>query len=168
MEWLLIVIGILLVLAGIAGAVLPGLPGPPLSFIALVLLQFRDEPAFGEDFMILMGLIMIAVTVLDYVIPVYGAKKFGGTKKGVWGSTIGLVAGLFLLPALGIVIGPFGLIGIIIFPFLGAYIGEKMSGRDSDTALKAAFGTFIGFLAGTVMKLVYSIVAAVYFFIGIF
>lgn len=167
MEWLLIVIGILLVLAGLAGAVLPGLPGPPLSFIALVLLQFRDEPAFGEDFMILMGMIMIAVTVMDYVTPVFGAKKFGGTKKGGWGSTIGLVAGLFLLPALGIVIGPFGLTGIIVFPFLGAYIGERMSGTDSNTALRAAIGTFIGFLAGTLMKVVYSVVAGVYFFIGI-
>jgi uncharacterized protein YqgC (DUF456 family) len=168
MDWILITIGIILVLAGLLGALLPVLPGPPLSFIALVLLQFTENPPFTEEFLIIMGLIMVAVTVLDYIVPVYGTKRYGGSKQGVRGSMIGLIAGIFILPALGIVIGPFGLLGIILGPFIGAYIGEKMSGKDSDTALKAAFGSFIGFLAGTFMKLVYSIVAGVYFFIGLF
>jgi hypothetical protein len=168
MDWLLITIGVILLIIGLVGALLPGLPGPPLSYIALVLLQFTTNPPFGEDFMIIMGLIMVAVTLLDYVVPIYGTKKFGGSKQGVRGSTIGLIVGIFVLPVLGIVIGPFGLFGIILGPFIGAYLGEKMSGKDSDAALKSAFGSFIGFIAGTFMKLVYSLVAAVYFFTGLF
>jgi len=115
-----------------------------------------------------MGLIMLAVSILDYIVPIYGTKKFGGSRSGIRGSTIGLIAGIIVLPALGIVIGPFGLLGIILGPFIGAYLGEKMGGKDSDTAFKAAIGSFIGFLAGTFMKLSYSIVAGIYFFIGLF
>jgi hypothetical protein len=167
MDTLLLVIGICLILAGIAGALVPGLPGPPLSFIALVMLQFRDGFAFSPGFLVTMGIIMAVVTVIDYVIPIYGTKKFGGTRRGVWGSTIGLIAGLFILPLTGIVLGPLGLFGIILGPFLGAYIGETTGGMASEPALKAALGSFIGFLAGTFMKLTYSIVAAVYFFISL-
>jgi uncharacterized protein YqgC (DUF456 family) len=115
-----------------------------------------------------MGIIMAAVTVLDYVVPIYGTKRFGGSKRGVWGSTIGLIVGLFILPIFGIVLGPFGLFGIILGPFIGAYIGEKTGGIDSDAALKAAIGSFIGFLTGTLMKFAYSIVVIVYFFIELF
>jgi hypothetical protein len=168
MDWLIISIGILLVLIGLLGAVLPGVPGPPLSFTALVLLQFTKDPPFSENFLIIMGLIMLAVSLLDYIVPIYGTKKFGGSRSGIRGSTIGLIAGIIVLPALGIVIGPFGLLGIILGPFIGAYLGEKMGGKDSDTAFKAAIGSFIGFLAGTFMKLSYSIVAGIYFFIGLF
>jgi len=166
MEWLCITIGIVLVLAGLVGAVIPVLPGPPLSFIALVLLQFTDPAPFTARFMVVMGLIMALVTILDYIVPIYGTKKLGGSKQGVRGSTIGLIVGVFVLPALGIMLGPFGLLGIILGPFIGAYIGETRSGKSSDQALKAAFGSFLGFLAGTFMKLVYSIVAGVYSLIG--
>lgn len=168
MDWLLIAIGIILLVLGLLGAIIPGLPGPPLSFISLILLQFTSKAPFSENFLVIMGLIMAGVSVLDYVVPIYGTKKFGGSKHGVWGSTIGLIIGIFVLPVLGIVIGPFGLLGIILGPFIGAYIGEKMAGKDPDTALKAAIGSFIGFLAGTFMKLAYSVVAGVYFFIGLF
>ncbi len=168
MDWLFITLGILLILVGILGAVLPGLPGPPLSYAALLLLQFTKDPPFSTGFLVIMGIVMVIVTLLDYVVPIYGTKKFGGSKQGVRGSTIGLIVGIFILPLLGIVIGPFGLVGIILGPFLGAYIGEKMTGKDSDTALRSAFGSFIGFLAGTFMKLAYSIVALVYFIIGLF
>jgi len=168
MDWFLITIGVICLLAGFAGALLPVLPGPPLSFLALVLLQFTGQPPFTNRFLVIMGLIMGLVTILDYVVPVYGTKKFGGSKQGVRGSTIGLIAGVFVLPALGIVLGPFGLLGIILGPFIGAYIGETISGKSSDQAMKAAFGSFIGFLAGTFMKLAYSVVAVVYFISAIF
>ena len=168
MDVLLITLGIILLLVGLAGAIIPGIPGPAVSYIALLLLHFTKSHSFSEEFLVIMGLCMITVTVLDYVVPIYGTKKFGGSKRGVWGSTIGLVVGLFVLPVLGIVIGPFGLFGIILGPFVGAYIGEKSSGKDSDTALKAAIGSFIGFLTGTMMKLAFSIVAGVYFFIELF
>jgi hypothetical protein len=168
MDWIFITAGIILILAGILGAVIPGLPGPPLSFLALVMLQFTQKPPFTENFLIIMGLIMAAVTLLDYYIPIYGTKKFGGSKQGIRGSTIGLIIGVFILPLLGIVIGPFGLLGIILGPFAGAYVGELMAGKNPETALRSAVGSFIGFLAGTLMKVAYSIVAGVYFFIGLF
>jgi len=168
MDWLFISIGVILILLGLLGAVLPGLPGPPLGFAALLLLQFTKDPPFSNGFLVIMGIVMVIVSVLDYIVPIYGTKKFGGSKQGVRGSTIGLIIGIFVLPLLGIVIGPFGLAGIILGPFLGAYIGEKMTGKDSETALRSAFGSFIGFLAGTFMKLAYSVVALVYFIIGLF
>jgi uncharacterized protein YqgC (DUF456 family) len=168
MDWVFITIGILLVIAGLPGAVIPGLPGPLLSFIALVLLQFTKEPHFSIQFLVIMGLIMAVIFVLDWIVPVYGTKRFGGSKQGIRGSTIGLIIGVFVLPLLGIVIGPFGLLGIILGPFIGAYLGEKAAGKDSNAAFKSAIGSFIGFLAGTLMKLIYSVVAGVYFFIALF
>ena len=140
MTVFLIIIGIILLLVGFAGAIIPGLPGPPFSYLGLVALHLTAKHQFTEEFLIIMALIMVAIVVLDYIVPVYGTKKFGGSKRGVWGSTIGLIAGLFVLPALGIVIGPLGLFGIILGPFLGAYIGEISGGKDSNTAWKAAIG----------------------------
>jgi uncharacterized protein YqgC (DUF456 family) len=104
------------------------------------------------------------VAVLDYVIPIWGTKKFGGTRAGVLGSTIGLLIGVILLPMLGFVLGPFGLFGILGGPFIGAWIGERSVGQDSKKAMRAAIGSFIGFLAGTFMKVAVSVVLAFYFF----
>lgn len=159
MDIVWIIIGIVLILVGIIGAIIPGIPGPIVSFAALLLMQLKDEAPYAEEFMLVMGLIAVGVTVLDYVVPIWGTKKFGGTKKGVWGSTIGLIIGIFFLS-----LGPFGIVGILLGPFIGAYIGESMGGQDSRVAMRSAIGSFMGFLAGTMMKLVYSIVAAVYFF----
>jgi len=168
MDVFLITVGIILLLIGLVGAIVPGLPGPPISFVGLILLHLTSNHSFSDEFLVVMGAIMLAVTLLDYVVPIYGTKKFGGSKRGVWGSTLGLIAGLFVLPFLGIVLGPFGLFGIILGPFVGAYIGELSGGKDSETALKSAIGSFIGFLAGTFMKFAYSVVAGVYFFMELF
>ncbi|MCF8228151.1 MAG: DUF456 family protein [Bacteroidales bacterium] len=164
MDWLLITLGIIALLLGIIGAVLPVLPGPAISYAALILLQFTEEAPFSERFLVVMGLVMGAVTLLDYVVPIYGTKKFGGSKAGIRGSMIGLVIGIVILPLLGIVIGPFGILGIILGPFVGAYIAETSTGKDSDRALIAAFGSFVGFLTGTLMKLTYSVIVVFYFF----
>jgi uncharacterized protein YqgC (DUF456 family) len=139
----LIIIGVILMLVGIAGCVLPLLPGPPLSFLALLIQQFNSPNPFSTKFLLIWGGITLVVTILDYLIPVFGTKKFGGSKYGVWGCTIGLFVGLF--------IGPWG---IIIGPFIGAFIGEIIANNDSSTALKSAFGSFIGFVFGTLLKLV--------------
>jgi uncharacterized protein YqgC (DUF456 family) len=168
MDWLFIALGIILLLVGLIGAIIPGIPGPAISFIALIFLELTEKVDFSANFLVIMGLIMAAVTVLDYIVPIWGTKKFGGTKRGVWGSTIGLIVGIFVLPLLGIVLGPFGILGIILGPFLGAYIAESTGGQDSGRALKSAIGSFIGFLTGTFMKLAYSVVVAVYFFIHLF
>jgi uncharacterized protein YqgC (DUF456 family) len=167
MDWLFITLGILFLLVGIIGAILPGIPGPAISFVALIFLELTNQVDFSTNFLAVMFIIMAGVTVLDYVVPIWGTKKFGGTKRGVWGSTIGLIVGIFILPLLGIVLGPFGIFGIILGPFVGAYIGESTGGQDSSKAMKSAIGSFIGFLTGTFMKLVYSIVVAVYFFMNL-
>jgi len=167
MDFIWIIVGIVLILVGIAGAIIPGIPGPIVSFIGLLVLQLRTNPAFSEELLVIMGLIAAAVTFLDYVVPIWGTKKFGGTKMGVRGSIVGLIVGIIGLPLLGIVIGPFGLFGIILGPFVGAYIGESMAGTDSRSAMRSAVGSFIGFIAGTFMKLVYSLVVAYYFVVGL-
>jgi uncharacterized protein YqgC (DUF456 family) len=163
MGWFLITLAVILLLLGLLGCIIPVLPGPPLSFIALLLAHFTRFANFENNVLITLGIIALVVQILDYIVPVWGTKKFGGTKYGTWGSIIGLLAGIFVLPALGIVIGPFGLITILAGPFFGALIGEKIGGRDNDKAMKAAIGSFIGFLTGTLMKLATSIVITVYF-----
>jgi uncharacterized protein len=164
MDWLIITLGIIALLIGLIGGVLPVIPGPAISFGALLLLQLTEKAPFSSEFLMVMGLVMGAVTVLDYVVPIYGTKKFGGSKAGVRGSMLGLVVGIIVLPFLGITLGPFGVLGIIFGPFVGAYIGEKSTGKESNLAFKAAMGSFIGFITGTLMKLAYSSIAIWYFF----
>ncbi|MBQ4355712.1 MAG: DUF456 domain-containing protein [Bacteroidales bacterium] len=163
MNTVLIVFAIVCALVGIVGAIVPGLPGPPISWLGVLLLSFTP---YSDDltlsFLIITGVLAAVITVLDYVVPAWGTKKFGGSKAGVWGSTIGLVVSIFVLPVLGITIGPFGLVGILLGPFLGAYIGEKIHKTPNRQAWRAAFGSFIGFLVGTLMKLVYGIVILVF------
>lgn len=146
---------------GIIGAIAPGLPGTPLSFIGMLLLLLLPDFEANVAFLIVMAVIALIIMLLDYVIPIYGTKKFGGTRLGVRGSTIGLIISLFVLPVLGITIGPFGIFGIILGPFLGAYIGEMMAGN-KDNAMKAAIGSFVGFLAGTLLKVVYGIIVLIF------
>lgn len=160
MDILVIVGAALLALIGFVGAIVPGLPGPPLSFASLLLFLLLPHFEANVPFLVVMGVLAVVITVLDYVVPIYGTKKFGGTKMGVRGSTIGLVVSVFILPLLGIVIGPFGIIGIIIGPFLGAYLGELYA-KNKENALRAALGSFIGFLLGTFVKIVYGVIILV-------
>ena len=156
MDIVLIILGAVCLLVGIAGCILPVLPGVPLAYGGLVLMHFTDQVDFSWQFLTIWGVVTVVVQVLDYFIPAWGTKQFGGTKWGVWGSTIGLFVGL--------VIGP---IGIVVGPFIGAVIGELMyfnrHPQTTDTqvpnsnfnkALRAGFGSFIGLLAGTLLKLV--------------
>ncbi len=154
MDYVLIVLGILLMISGILGCVLPVIPGPPLSYLGILLLHFTERVQFSSRFLLIWASITVVVYALDYIIPAWGTKKFGGSKRGVWGSMIGLVTGLFFFPPFGIIIGP----------FLGAIIGELTSGKDSGTALKSGFGSFVGFLAGTLLKLITSGMMTWYFF----
>ena len=153
MEAILILIGIILIITGIVGCVVPALPGPPIAYLALVLLEFSDVVPFSLSFMLLWLLVVVAVTLLDFYVPVWGTKKFGGSKYGTYGSIVGLIAGLFFSP-----------IGIIVGPFLGAFAGELIAGKSGDDALKAGFGAFVGFLAGTLAKLTVTFMMAAYFF----
>jgi uncharacterized protein len=156
MDILWLVLGILFMLGGLAGSLLPILPGPPLCYAALLILQLRSSPPFTLNFLLIWALITVVITAFDYVIPTYSTKKFGGSKYGVWGCMIGLIVGLWLGP-----------VGIILGPFLGAFIGELISNNSSDQALKAALGSFVGFLAGTLLKLVTCLAMGYYFVAGV-
>lgn len=152
------ILGTILILGGLVGCIIPGLPGPPLSYIGVLLLQLGPEKPFEWKFLLTWGLVTVVVTALDYVVPVLGTKKFGGSRRGVWGSVIGLFAGMFFFPPLGIIIGP----------FVGAILGELTGGKNTEEAFKAGFGSFIGFLTGTVLKLVVSGMLTFYFFGNLF
>jgi uncharacterized protein len=143
MDYVWIILGGVFLLVGIIGCFLPVLPGPPLAFFGLLIQQLKSSSPFSTKLLVILFLITIGITLLDYIIPIYGTKKFGGSKYGVWGTTLGLLIGLF-----------FGPMGIISGPFIGALIGELLATSDPAQALKAATGSFIGFLAGTFLKLV--------------
>jgi uncharacterized protein YqgC (DUF456 family) len=143
MEWLWIILGVVLVLVGLAGSLLPLLPGPPVAYVGLLIQQLRPDKPFATKFLLIWAGIVILSLVLDYLIPIWGTKRFGGTKYGVWGCTIGFLAAFW--------IGPWG---VIIGPFAGAFIGELIGGQQTDKSLKAAFGSFVGFLLGSFLKLV--------------
>lgn len=154
MDTVLIIIGTLFLLAGIIGCIIPGIPGPPLTYVSLILLEFTAVEPFTFIFMTSWAILVLGVTALDYYVPVWGTKKFGGSKFGVWGSIIGLLIGLFTGP-----------IGIIVMPFVGAYLGELIGGMRNEEALRAGLGSFLGFVAGTLMKLAVSIIIAYYFIV---
>jgi uncharacterized protein YqgC (DUF456 family) len=158
LDIILIIIGSVLVLVGIIGCILPVLPGQIFSWIALLLLQFTSEPPFSTRFIVIWALVTAGVTLLDYVVPMWGTKKFGGTKAGVWGAGVGVIAGIFLFPPAGLIVGP----------FLGAVTGELINGAKGNDALKAGLGSFLGFLAGTLMKLAISLIMGYYFVINAF
>ncbi|MEA4985352.1 hypothetical protein SDC9_42263 [bioreactor metagenome] len=143
MDLLLIIIAGLFLLTGFLGSVLPILPGIPLSYLGLILLHLTSTVQFSSRFLIVLGIVVIIVQLLDFIIPVWGTKKTGGSKAGVRGSLIGLFAGFFM--------GPWG---IITGPFVGALLGELLVGKTSQKAIKAALGTFLGLLTGTILKLV--------------
>ena len=153
MDYVLIALGIFFLLLGIAGAILPVLPGPPLSYIGLLMLHFTESHSFSSQFLLIWAGVTIAVYLLDYIISVWGTKKFGGSRQGVYGSIAGLILGLIFFPPFGIIIGP----------FLGAVVGELIAGKDNQSALKAGFGSFVGFLTGTLLKLIVSGMMTWYF-----
>lgn len=158
MDIAFLIIGFFFIILGIMGSFLPILPGPPISWIGLLLLHLTDAVAMNRVFLIITLGIAIVLFVLDYAIPAIGTKKFGGSSYGVMGTTIGLIVGI-IAPI------PFG---ILIGPFVGAFVGELLNKADSKTALKAAFGSFLGFLASTFMKFVVTIIYAIFFTIKVF
>ena len=149
---------VLIIIVGIAGCILPVIPGPPLTFAGVLVAQLTKFADLSFNTLFFLGVLAVVVQVLDYIVPAWGAKKFGGSRAGVWGSVIGLIIGIFFLP-----LGPFGIVGILGGPFCGALVGEIMAGKKSDKAFRAAFGTFIGFVTGTLMKLATSFIIAGFF-----
>ena len=150
MDIALLILGFFLMIIGVIGSFLPVLPGPTVSWLGLLLLHLTKAVPNDWVFLGITLAVALVVFALDYIIPVVGTKKFGGSRAGIVGTTIGLLVALFF-PVLGF-------FGIIIWPFIGALVGELMNKADNKTALKAAFGSFIGFLTGTFLKFLVTVV----------
>ncbi|MFN1835741.1 DUF456 domain-containing protein [Balneola sp. MJW-20] len=155
MEIFLIIIGVILMLVGLLGSLLPVMPGLPFSYLGLLLLQYLYQP-FSVTFLVIWALLVGTLMILDNVIPSWGTKKFGGSSAGVTGSVIGMIAGLFFPP-----------LGFLIGPLLGAFIGELIVGNSSDKAMKSAWGSFIGFLTATGLKFIAAMTMTFYFVINL-
>lgn len=144
MELTLLIIGTILGIAGLLGAVIPVIPGTILSYIGFLCVYFVGDTSISTVQLVICGIISVAVIVLDYILPGYFSKLFGGTKYGITGATIGTIVGMF-----------FGLIGILIGPFIGAVIGEMIGKKIEFTqALKVGLGSTLAFIAGTGIKLI--------------
>lgn len=157
METLFIIIAALFIIAGILGAFLPVVPGTPLSYIGILILHFTKGDLFGWIFLLSWGIVVAITITLDTLIPAEGARRMGGSKLGIYGALIGAVMGLFFFPPAGIIIGP----------IIGAFVGEVMAGKQSGSALRAAMGSFVGYLVATGLKVGVAIILAYYFFINI-
>jgi len=151
MDIVLLIIAFLFLLIGIIGCIVPGLPGTPIAYAGLWIAQATERVDFTWQFLLVWGIVVLVVSVLDYVVPAWGTKRYGGTKWGVWGSTIGVFIGLF-----------FGAAGVILGPLFGAILGELLAtslhgtidSKAVSAALKAGWGSFIGILFGTIIKLI--------------
>jgi len=155
MTILLIILGGILVIVGIAGCVLPVLPGPPISYVSLILLSLAYKwKAYSTNFLLVIGIITVVVTVLDFILPVYLPKRYGASKFGIWGSIIGMIAGMIFFPPFGLIIGT----------FLGAVLGELAFNKDKRASLKAALGVLIGTIAAILLKVSVSGIIGFYFF----
>jgi uncharacterized protein YqgC (DUF456 family) len=155
MDIVLLITGLFCCLLGVFGSFLPVLPGPPVSWLGLLLLILTAAVPDDWWLIVITGIVAFVVVALDYWIPVVGTRKFGGSRSGMIGTTIGLLVAI-VFPVLGIA-------GIIIWPFVGAIIGELINKTGRKQALKAAFGSFVGFLTGTFLKFMVSMV-----YLGIF
>ena len=158
MDIFLTILAAIFMFLGIIGSFLPVLPGPLTSWIGLLILHLTDAVPMDWTFLIITFIVAMAIWLLDYIIPAIGTKKFGGSKSGMIGTTIGLIIGLIFL-------GPFG---IIIGPFLGAFVGEMMNKSDSQTAVKAAFGSFLGFLTSAFIKFIVAVIFLGFFLVKFF
>lgn len=150
---LLLLFAIVLCIGGLIGCFVPVIPGPPIAWLGLLIIYLAtDLPITGTEFSIY-TVLMVVTVILDYVIPMLGVRFFGGTKYGKWGSFLGTILGLFILPW-----------GLFIGPFIGAIIGELMGESTGMTALKSGFASLFGFLFGVLLKFivcVYFLVIAV-------
>jgi len=152
-DYLLLVLAILLMIIGLIGCVLPILPGPPVSFLGLLVLQFTHFAGFTLNFMLLMGFIALLVTLLDYMVPIWGTKKMGGSKAGIWGATIGMIIGIFFFPPVGLILGP----------LIGAVTAELIRGEEFNKSFRSGMGSLLGFMMGVGLKLITSFVMTYYF-----
>jgi uncharacterized protein len=157
LEIFTIILGII----GIIGCVLPIIPGPPVSYVGMLLLYIwgtnvRDD--LTARVMVVWLIITILVTVLDYIVPAYFTKLTGGSKSAARASLVGMIIGIIFFPPIGMIIGA----------FLGAMVAEILiEGKQLKQSLKPAIGSFLGFLVGTGFKLIASGVMLYYIIVAI-
>jgi len=153
MHIVLIILAFALLLIGLSGAVIPVLPGPPLSYVGLLLMQWSGYADFSIAFLLFWAVITAAVTIMDYFLPPLMVRWSGGSRAASVGSFIGTLAGIFIFPPWGFIIGP----------FLGALLGETINRRAIDgKAFKSATGAFLAFIVGSGAKLIASLIMIYY------
>lgn len=162
MNTLLIILAFVCLLASIVCVFTPVPPAVPVAWGGLLLARLGGA-AISTPLLVWAAAIGVLLMVLDYVIPLLTTKQFGGTKWGVWGCTIGLLVAIVGLP-----FGPTGLLGVFFWPFVGAFIGEYIKQQDLFPAFKAAFGSFVGIMTGSLAKVLYSLVLIVITVIKLF
>ena len=143
MDVVLIILAFICILVGIVGCIIPGLPGLPIAYAGLWVAQATERVDFSWQSLLIWTIVTIVVTVLDYVIPAFSTKYFGGSKYGAWGSILGMIVGLF-----------FGTWGVILGPLVGAILLELLSGKEMMNAVKAGLGSFLGLLFSTILKVI--------------
>ena len=149
MDTVLTILAVICSIVGIAGCILPFLPGPPLNFIALLLMQWAGPATFSSRFLWIWGAIAVVVTLIDYLLPAWFAKRFGGSKQATTGSTVGLIVGMIFFPPFGLILGAFA----------GALIGELMHDKENlAKAFRVALSSFVAFVFGTGLKLAASLI----------
>ena len=156
-DLLLLIIGVILCLIGIVGSFVPIIPGPMTSWFGLLVLNFTDAVNFNLQFLAITLIIAIVISAMDYIIPIIGVKKLGGSKGGLIGASIDLITGL-------IIMGP---IGIFLGSFIGAITGEMINKKNFTNSLKPALGSLIGILIGSGIKFCLSLIY-LFFFLNIF
>jgi uncharacterized protein YqgC (DUF456 family) len=158
LEGITIVIGSILMLLGLAGSILPILPGPPLSFIGLFLLALLKHfsPPLTLTLVIILAIVTILVIVMDYIIPLLGAKRYGASKWGVWGSVLGMAIGIFWSP-----------FAMLAGAFIGAVVVEWLVGKKKGEALRAGWGVVMGTLFATILRLGVSGMMTYYFVLAL-
>ena len=144
MDITLIIIALIVGVVGLLGVIVPVLPGTIFSYIGLLCAYFVTGTTVTTNQLIIWGIIAFLAIVLDYILPGYFSKLFGGTKAGITGATVGMFVGIL-----------FGPVGIILAPFIGAVAGEMIGGKiPFEAALKVGFGSMLSFVVGTGIKLV--------------
>ena len=150
MDIMVISIAWLLSIAGIVGCIVPIIPGPIVSYLGLLCMLFSKSPPSALS-LIVFGSVVAIATVLDFIVPSIGAKRFKCSRIGLVGCTIGTIIGIYFFP-----------LGLLLGPFVGAFVGELIAHKRINEAALGGLGAFLGFLCGMLMKLLVCVAMAVY------
>ncbi len=153
-----LVVASIIFLVGLAGTILPVMPGAPLIWLGMLIYGFiAGFEALGVVFFIVQGLLALAVMGVDYLFTAMGSHYFGGSKAALWGAAGGLLVGLFFFP-----------FGLLIGPFLGAALADLLFRKKADQALRSGVGASLGFFSALPIKLTLEVIMIVWFLVRIF